>query len=144
MKNENKDSTSLLKDERGLTLVEVIAVIVIIGLIMGVVIPAVFKQGAQAKQELNLIKMRAVSNALSQYRLKYNKYPNSLGELQNPPKKSGVVATKFVDNDDLTDLWGNALTYQVENNGRSYVLKSNGADGAPGGEGEDADLDLTP
>lgn len=143
MKEETK-LNKVIKNERGLTLVEVIAVVVIIGLIMGVVIPAVFKQGAQAKQELNMIKMKSIGNALSQYRLKYNKYPSSLNQLLNPPKKSGIVSTKFLDDDDINDLWGNPLSYQATNNGRSYVLKSLGADGVPGGDGEDGDMDLSP
>ena len=143
MKKENI-TTQILKNEKGLTLVEIIAVIVIIGLIMGVVIPKVFKQGEKAKQELNMVKMRDVASALSLYRLKYNSYPNGIKDLVSPPKKSGIIATKFIEDEQLNDLWGTPFDYQATNNKRSFVLRSFGADGVPGGDGENADLELTP
>ena len=64
-----------------MTLVEVLAVIVLIALIMGVVITGISKQTGAAKAEINLIKMQKVKGYLSQYRLKYNKFPESLDNL---------------------------------------------------------------
>jgi len=70
-----------IQNEKGLTLVELLVVIVLIGLILVVVGKNVLSSGEAAKAELNMVKLEKVKSYLGQYRLKYNKYPAKLEDL---------------------------------------------------------------
>lgn len=135
-----------MRNESGLTLVELLVVIVLISLIAVVVGKNVIGQGDTAKAELNVVKMEKAKNLLSQYRLKYNKFPGSLDNLiKGGPavKKSGKPFFALAGEDDLTDVWGFPFSYKVENGGRSFTLKSLGADGIDGGDGAKQDVSVS-
>ena len=129
--------------QAGMTLVEVLAVIVLIALIMGVVAKGIFGKGDEAKARLNVVKMENVQQALESYRLDFSKYPNSLNELITPSadvKQSGKLFIAKAKEDDLKDIWGFPYSYSAQNNGQSYTLKSLGSDGIEGGEGAKQDV----
>jgi general secretion pathway protein G len=133
-------------NEKGLTLVELLVVIVLISLIAVVVGKNVIGKGDTAKAELNVVKMEKVKNLLGQYRLKYNKYPSSLEGLISKPAddKSDKPFFALAAKDDLNDVWGFPFIYSVKNNGRSYTLSSLGSDGIEGGTGANQDVKLSP
>lgn len=129
--------------ERGMTLVEVIAVIVLITLISLVVGRSVFSASSGAKAKLNVTKMENLRQALGQYRLQFNTYPSKLEDLVKASpeaRASGQLFTPFAAEDDLKDIWGADYLYTADRSGRTYSLKSLGADGAEGGEGENQDI----
>lgn len=138
----------LIKNSRGMTLVEILAVIVLLTLVVGVVVRGVFGRADAAKAKLNQTKMETiVKSALSQYRLEYNSYPDKLEDLRTPSakiKKAGKVFSPLIDEDGLLDIFGYPFIYKAENNGRSYSLTSLGADGVAGGDGVDQDVTITP
>ena len=136
-----------LSDERGMTLVEVIAVVVLLALLYVVVGKNVFGQSNAAKAKLNDVKMNNVKNILQQYKLEQNSFPARLEDLITPSaemKKSGAVFTPLADDGDLKDIWGSNFVYIQENGGRSFVLKSLGADGIEGGDGVNQDVEKRP
>ncbi len=143
---EEKNRSELVVNcEKGLTLVEVIAVIILIGLVGGVLFKGIFAQSETAKAQTNVVKMQKLKSALSSYKLQFNKYPSSLQGLVKPSaetKKNGGLFTPFADEADLSDLWGTPYKYQVKGGGRSFSLTSLGADAAPGGEGADQDVTI--
>lgn len=133
--------------QRGLTLIEILVVIVLISLIAVVVGKNVIGQGEAARAELNIVKMEKLKSLLGQYRLKYNGYPDKLSNLIKPGadvQKSGKLFIAIASEDDIKDVWGAPYTYKSENNGRSYSLTTLGSDGAPGGEGADQDVTMRP
>jgi len=135
------------KSERGMTLVEILAVIVLLSLIMGIVARGIFGKGEAAKANANVIQMKKVQSALAQYRLQFNAYPNSLPELMQPSgdaAKKGILFTPFVEADELKDVWGGDYIYRSTSNGRSYELMTYGSDGKSGGTGAEQDVTLTP
>jgi general secretion pathway protein G len=138
----------LIKNSRGMTLVEILAVIVLLTLVMGVVVRGVFGRADAAKATLNQTKMETVvKSAINQYRLQYNSYPDKLEDLRTPSakmKKAGGVFMPMIDEEGLLDVFGYPFIYKMENNNRSYSLTSLGADGVAGGEGADQDLTITP
>lgn len=135
----------LRNDARGMTLVEVLAVIVLIGLIMAVVAKGVVGKGDAAKAKLNEVKMEKVKQALAQYRLEYNTYPEALGNLSKPSgEQGGKLFVPLAEEDDLKDVWGFNYIYKTENDGRSFTLSTLGSDGVPGGEGAKQDLTMRP
>ncbi len=140
-------SKKALLNERGMTLVEIIAVIVLIGLIMAVIIPRISGQGEAAKAQLNIVRMETIKQALNNYRLQFNKYPDSLKDLVRPSeevKSSGQLFTPLIQEKDLKDIWKTDFIYEPKNNNRSYLLSTLGADGVPNGEGPDQDVTMRP
>ncbi len=134
-------------NEKGMTLVEVLAVIVLIALIMGVVAKGVIGKGDAAKAKLNEVKMEKVKSSLAQFRLEYNIYPSRLENLVTAGpevKDSGKPFIATADPDDLKDIWGFPLLYKMENDGRSYSLTTLGSDGVEGGEGSKQDVTVRP
>lgn len=135
------------RDERGMTLVEVIAVVVLLALIWVVVGKNVFGQSDTAKAQLNMVKMNNLKQYLGQYRLQYNIYPAKLDDLVHGSadlKKSGTIFTPLATEEDLKDIWSTPYIYVPENNNRSYILKSLGSDGLEGGDGAKQDVEMRP
>lgn len=133
--------------QRGMTLVELLVVIVIIGVMMGVLMKGLFSKGEAAKARLNQTSMEKLKGSIENYRLEYNTYPNQLEDLLRPGEQvrnSGKVFVAMVTEEELNDVWGYRFIYRAENNNRSYSLTSLGSDGVPGGEGGKQDVTLRP
>lgn len=144
--HRNIIKSDLIKSEKGLTLVELLVVIVLISLIAVVVGKNVIGSGEAAKAELNVVKLEKVKNLLGQYRLKYNKFPGKLDDLvkgSEDAAKSGKPFFALASEEDLNDVWSNPFSYKVENGSRSFTLGSLGSDGIEGGEGAKQDVTVT-
>ena len=147
MNDTNEKRSRIDSNESGMTLIEVIAVIVLITLIMVTVGNRVFTSSSAAKAKLNVTKMNTLKGYLGQYRLQYNVYPSKLENLLKPSaetKQAGDIFTPLAQESDMSDIYNNKFLYNAENNGRSYKLKSLGEDGAEGGEGPSQDVTMEP
>lgn len=124
---------SVLRTERGFTLLELLVVIVIIGLLAGYVAPRYFSQVGKSEIQVARAQIDALDKALDQYRLEKRRYPTTeegLAALQ-PYLKKGLP----------NDPWGRPYVYRVPGErGGEYDVFSYGRDGKPGGRGEDADI----
>lgn len=130
---------------RGMTLLEIMIVIILIALIMTVVGKGLIGQGDAAKGRLNAAKMEKLKQVIEGYKLQYNRYPTNLEDLIKKSSDLGsAYFTSMADKDDFEDLWGGQYLYQTENNQRSFTLKSLGKDGIEGGEGPNQDITLKP
>jgi len=90
---------------------------------------------SRAEAEIAILK-----RALDRYYLDNGTYPAALDVLYNPFASGTPVryARRYVSDLPQHDPWGNGFFY--ESDGKMYVLKSFGADGAPGGVGNDSDI----
>lgn len=146
----SSNETSFLnqsKNERGLTLVELLVVVVLLGLIFTVIGSNVFSKGEAAKAELNMSRMNSLKQEISRYRLTFNSYPTSLEDLIRPNaqvQQSGRLFSAILKEEELKDLWGNPYVYKPENDGRTYALTSFGSDGMPGGIDHAQDVTVRP
>jgi general secretion pathway protein G len=117
--------------ERGYTLIEIMIVVLIIGLISTMVAVNVFRHMVTAKQEIARADMKTISDALEIYRLEFGHLPTSSEGL-------GVLLSQGLIKKAPLDPWKHPFVYELARGG--YSLRSLGADGQPGGEGEDQDL----
>jgi general secretion pathway protein G len=125
---------------RGFTLIEILVVMAIIGMLAVMVAPNLFRQQAGAMRDAALSQISSLETALDSYRLDMNRYPDSLAELMENESSSASWNGPYLRREVPMDPWGNEYEYQSD--GRSFTLLSYGADGARGGEGDDADIGL--
>jgi general secretion pathway protein G len=117
--------------QRGMTLVEIMVVMAILGLIMAAVGVAVIPRMAEARRDRAYLDMKNIESALKQYHTRKGKFPDTGGGLKT------LVDEQYFE-EMPKDPWGNDYQYMLQ--GGKPVISSYGGDGAPGGEGGDADL----
>ena len=129
--------------EAGLTLVELLVVLVIMALLAALVGPRVVGYLSQSKVKTAKIQLASYQTALELYHLDAGRFPRDADGLEAlvkaPPGVTGWAGpylTKAV----APDPWGHPYRYVALNDGAGYDLSSYGADGREGGEGDDADI----
>lgn len=131
MKNQRKHIALRNRRRRGMTLIEIVVVLVIIGLIAATVGVNVMGKLVTARQDRAALDIKNIQSALDLYKVKKGRYPDS-----------GAGLKVLVDSQDLKEIpvdpWGGKYDYLLE--GNKPVIISYGADNAPGGEGEDQDI----
>lgn len=127
---------------RGLTLVEVLAVVVILGLIAGTLAVGFSGTFGRAKTELARTGIGLLKQKLETYRVENSRWPSNEEGLQVLTDGSAVPTDAyFVEPGNLLDPWRNPYVYATPGpDGRPYEIISYGADGQPGGTGENADI----
>ncbi len=134
-----KLSRKIKAGERGMTLLEIMIVIAILGMLASVIVVAVMDRLTDAKVKTTQIKIKSVESALHQYKVMYSNYPTQaegLRALMNPPN-GGRPFLK--DKDVPRDEFGNELLYfnPARKGGGQFEVMSKGADGQ---EGTDDDI----
>lgn len=129
----------------GFTLIEIMVVVVILGILAALVAPNVIRRIDDARVTKARQDIRAYQTALNLYRMDNFRYPTTEQGLQ-------ALVTRPVDPnlrnwkeggyiDGLKkDPWGNDYNYLAPGSHGDYDLYTLGADGQPGGEGQDADI----
>jgi general secretion pathway protein G len=132
--------------EQGFTLVELMVVIVIIGLLTTIVVINVLPSQDKARVEKAKADIALIEQALEMYRLDNLTYPatgDGLQALVTPPAsaaqggryRAGGYLKRLPD-----DPWGHPYQFASPGQHGTFDIYSLGADGQPGGEGDNADL----
>lgn len=124
--------------QAGLTLVEIVVVLIILGVVFTIVAPKVLSSGDKAKARASILQIKKLKSHVEQYQLQYNALPSSIQDLVRCNDKTGSGCIPLADADELKDAWGNEM--RMESSGNRYRIKSLGADGSEGGSGVDADI----
>ena len=122
------------------SLIEIMIVVIIIGMIMALVGPNVMKnlkeaQGSTARNQIMLL-----ANAIDDYYLDMAEYPAKLEDLVTNPGNDKWDGPYLRFGKIPVDPWGEPYGYRSPGEKGEYDIYSYGADKAPGGEGEAADL----
>jgi general secretion pathway protein G len=138
----------MLKNQGGFTLIELMVVIVILGILAGMIVPRIMDRPEEARRTKAEVDIGAISQALKMYKLDNGKYPTTDQGLQAliEPPSTGQLAKNWRDGGYLDkssvprDPWDNEFVYISPGLHNDYDLMSYGADGEPGGEDMNADI----
>jgi general secretion pathway protein G len=132
---------------RGFTLLEMLVVLVIIGLLAGLVGPRLFSKVDSAKVQTATAQVKLLKGAVETMRLEVGAYPpaeQGLKMLTEPPADPALRAKwkgPYLEEALPNDPWDHPYQYVVPGpDGKPFGVFSLGADGKPGGEGNDRDI----
>jgi general secretion pathway protein G len=130
----------------GFTLIEVMVVIVIIGILAALIVPKVMSRPDEARIVAAKQDLAAIVQALKLYKLDNMRYPTTEQGLQAlvkkptlPPEPANWKGNGYLERLP-EDPWGHPYQYLQPGLHGEVDVMSLGADGAPGGEGNDADI----
>jgi general secretion pathway protein G len=132
--------------QRGFTLVEIMVVVVIIGILGALVVPKLLGRTGESRVVAAKVDISTLMQALKLYKLDNQRYPTTEQGLQSLIQKptSGPAANGWKTGGYLEKLpkdpWGNPYQYLSPGIHGEVDVFSLGADGQPGGAGEDADV----
>jgi len=128
----------------GMTLIEILVVLVLIGIVLGIVGGNFIGRGEKAKADAAKIEIGQIGQSLDLFKLEVGRYPTSQEGLQalisappglpnwNGPYRKKSTLPK--------DPWGNEYRYSAPGQHGPYDIMSYGADGKEGGEGANKDI----
>jgi general secretion pathway protein G len=133
-------------NQRGFTLIEIMVVVVILGILAAIVVPRLLDEPERARRTSAATQIRSLEEALGMFRLDNGYYPSTeqgLEALVTQPT-IGRIPTRYKDGGYIrripNDPWGNPYVFLSPGVHGDYDLLSYGADGQPGGEGDNADI----
>ena len=131
---------------RGFTLVEIMAVLLIIGLLAGLAAKNFMGQTEKAKVTITKATLKTLHGAVNMFKLDTGAYPSEdvglIELIEQPADLTGWDPEGYLESTDVPrDAWKNDFVYMLNpENGKPFVIISYGADGKEGGEGNDMDL----
>lgn len=128
----------------GFTLIEILVVVVILGILAAIVVPRVMQHPGEARQVRARQDVQAIVTALNTYKLDNFTYPSTeqgLDALVRKPTGEPAAPNWHGYLDKLPkDPWGRPYLYLHPGIHGDIDVFTYGADGKPGGEGENADV----
>ena len=138
-----------VRREAGFSLLEIMAVVVIMGLLMSIIGVNIAGQIDKARLATAKAQIAGLGSALEMYRMDHGRYPTTAQGLQalvtkppDAPELSGYPRRGYTKPDALLDPWSEPFQYTSPGNheGDDYDIWTQGADQAPGGEDGDSDI----
>lgn len=142
MTNTPKQRTSQARKSFGFTLIELLVVLAILTLLAGLVGPRVLGQLGGAKSKTAAVQIADIEKSLELFKLDVGRFPTAeegLASLVTKPETASGWNGPYIKGSLPNDPWGKPYQYAPADGGNVDIL-SLGADGAPGGEGENADI----
>jgi len=144
----NHSIPSKKTDYRGFTLIELMIVIVILGIMAGILVPRIMGRPDEARQLKAKIVIEGLETALKLYKLDNGMYPNTSQGLQalieqpeTEPLPKKWRKGGYLEKGRLPkDPWENDFVYLSPGIHDDYSIMSYGADGVPGGEDKNMDI----
>ena len=131
---------------RGFTLIEIMVVVVIMGILASLVVPKLIARTGESKVAAAKVDIATVMQALKLYRLDNQRYPTTEQGLRaliekpsTGPAANGWKAGGYLEKMPK-DPWGNPYQFLSPGVKGEVDIISLGADGQPGGSGDDADI----
>jgi general secretion pathway protein G len=129
--------------QSGFTLMELLVVLAILGLLMSLVGPQVLNQLGGAKTKTAFIQIKDLEQALEIYKLDIGRFPSTgegLDALMSKPGSAAGWNGPYLKGKVPLDPWKREYHYKYPGERAELDIFSYGANGNPGGEGEDSDV----
>ena len=149
-KTSRFERETLIPGRKGFTLIELMVVIIILGVLAGLVLPRFMGRTEEAKRTKARLQIENLESALKLYKLDNGNYPSTqqgldalvkmptVGTIPKSWREGGYLEKPQVP----PDPWGRPYVYLSPGmKNKDFDLKSLGADGEEGGEGENADVE---
>lgn len=129
----------------GFTIIEVIVIVVILGVIAAVIAPRLIGRIGQSKQAVAKANAGTIANNVRMFMADHGQPEQGAAITilwERPAKVAEADWNPYVESqDELLDPWGRQYVLVIPGTKNvSFDVVSYGADGQPGGEGEDADV----
>jgi len=130
----------------GFTMVELMAVLIILGLLAAVVVRNFVGQTDKARVTTTKANLRLLHGAVNQFKMDTGRFPTEeeglMALIEQPTNVENWPAGGYLETTEIPkDGWGNDFIYVLyPESGKPFAIKSLGADGEESGEGNDADL----
>ena len=132
------------RGQAGVTLIEMLVVVTIIGLFVALVAPSMFKNADKARVTAARSQLENFMTALGSYKLDTGAFPTTeqgLQALRVKPQDVAQWAGPYMPKDIPKDPWGHDYVYKYPGeHGDEPDIVCLGADGQPNGEGLNADI----
>ena len=133
-------SFSAARRQGGMSLIEIIIVIVLIGAVLAFVGSRVL--GGKDRGDYNIAKaqVQTMAGKIESFQMDTGRLPTSLEELVTQPSDVNGWLGPYAKATELKDPWGHPLEYRAPGEGGPFDLVSLGKDGKPGGTSVDGDI----
>ncbi len=130
-----------IKNRKGFTLIELVVVILILAILAALIVPRIVGRTDDAKRSKAASDISTLRAQVQLYKTDVGNFPDALLDLRTRPSE-GADGWRgpYLDKELPTDPWGNEYDYQVSSDGEEFTIISYGGDGAPGGDGNNADI----
>jgi general secretion pathway protein G len=126
--------------QAGMSLLEIIIVIVLIGAVLTLVGSRVLGGADRGNANLAKSQIATLAGKIENYQLDTRRLPSQLEDLVRAPSGVSGWLGPYAKAAELNDPWGNPLLYRVPGQGQPFDLISLGRDGREGGTSVDADI----
>lgn len=135
-------------NQKGMSLIEILIALALLALAGSFIATKVFDRYYEGQRNAAIIQMQNISSALQEFRRHCNQFPTTEQGLEALIQKptTGPECKRYAPNGYIeggkvpVDAWDNPFSYTSD--GKTFTIKSLGADGLPDGEGKDADIEL--
>ena len=131
----------------GFTLIELLVVLAILTMLAGLVGPRVLSLLGGAKSKTAAVQIADLEKSLELFKLDVGRFPTTaegLDALVNKPASANGWNGPYLKGGVPNDPWGRPYVFTSPTANGGVDIVSLGADGQPGGEGENADIHNTP
>ena len=132
---------------KGFTLIELLVVLAILTMLAGLVGPRVLSLLGGAKSKTAAVQIADLEKTLELFKLDVGRFPSTaegLDSLVNRPASANGWNGPYLKGGVPNDPWGKPYKYTSPTADGGIEIISFGADGLPGGEGENADIHNKP
>ena len=137
------------EENDGCTLLEIMVVVLIIGMLMALITPSIWRRFDVAKRQMARMGVTQLTSELELYKLDNGGYPTGdqglvalVREPASEPRAGHYPAGGYAKSDSLIDPWKNPYNYDRPGryNPSTFDVYSFADDGQPGGDGANADI----
>lgn len=125
-------------NNKGFSLAEIMIVLVIIGAIMGIILPKIQEGRDNSNVRNTKMRLGEVDTKITEYQADCGKLPSTIDFLITDSSDCRNWTSNTKSKGLMKDEWQTELQYEVKGGG--YILKSFGRDKKDGGSGPDKDI----